>query len=328
MQLIDIIKVGLGDPVRRGSQFFWQCPFHEDHDPSLTIMPDGRRWKCFGCNQSGDAIDWLMKYGGVSFAAAVDQTDQGVPANGIPSPSSPSHPSGTRQRIRPPGWQLKAGRIVEMCANNLQDACGEKPRQWLTDRGLKADTLSRWRIGYNPHGGTLHGLTVDGGIVIPWMRADVIDAINIRREDSTPKYKMVAGSRRRGLYLGDEVRAGRPTLLVEGEFDVLLGWQETGTIVNVATLGSATSRPDTDAIRLLLGSPLILLAYDRDDAGQKADAYWHKFTGRSRSVVFPRGKDLTEFFQLGGDIKSWVVQQLETLNPSSPQHADITPVIT
>lgn len=46
-----------GIPTRRRMA---RCPFHEDHEPSLSCFKgkDGReRWKCHGCNISGDAID-------------------------------------------------------------------------------------------------------------------------------------------------------------------------------------------------------------------------------------------------------------------------------
>jgi len=305
MQLVDVIGVDLGEPIKRGSQLFWQCPFHDDHDPSLTIMPDGRRWKCFGCEKSGDAIDWLMERQGITFREAVNHPGQASSIDGY-SVSSANCVPPSRMRFQIPGWEMKAGQVVEDCVHILHAIDGEKPRQWLVNRGLKTETLIRWQIGYNPRPDRLGGMNVDQGILIPWIDFGMVKAINVRRPDSSPKYKMVTGSRRRGLYLGDAFEIRRPTLLVEGELDALLGWQEVGHLVNVATLGSATSRPDAEAIRLLLGSPVILLVYDHDDAGEKAADYWQKITKRVIHLQVPEGKDLTEFHQAGGDIKAWI----------------------
>lgn len=51
------------------------CPFHTEKTPSLSVkfFPDKNkwRWKCFGgCNDSGDAIDFIMKHKGINYKAA------------------------------------------------------------------------------------------------------------------------------------------------------------------------------------------------------------------------------------------------------------------
>jgi len=110
--------------------------------------------------------------------------------------------------------------------------------------------------------------------------------------------------------LGEEIVPGRPTLLVEGEFDALLGWQTIREIINVATCGSATSKPDRTAILQLITSPLILVAYDADSAGQEGADFWQGATARVHRVPIPSGNDITEFHQRGGDISTWIRGQL------------------
>ena len=44
------------------------CPFHEDHHPSLKL---DRRYYCFGCHATGDAIDFTARLFGVSQKSAV-----------------------------------------------------------------------------------------------------------------------------------------------------------------------------------------------------------------------------------------------------------------
>ena len=51
------LALGLAMPPGRRRSGRCPLPDHVDRDPSFWISPDGRRWKCFGCQRSGDAID-------------------------------------------------------------------------------------------------------------------------------------------------------------------------------------------------------------------------------------------------------------------------------
>lgn len=55
-----------------GKNLMGLCPFHEDHEPSLSIDPGQNLWHCFGCQQGGGVIDWGMRAEGVSFRHAVE----------------------------------------------------------------------------------------------------------------------------------------------------------------------------------------------------------------------------------------------------------------
>jgi DNA primase len=120
----------------------------------------------------------------------------------------------------------------------------------------------------------------------------------------------VGGSQQSGLFLAQEMRPGLPALIVEGEFDALLAWQELHDLVNVVTLGSAAESPDTLTIRSLLGCPLILLCYDNDAAGRMRAEVWRSLTPRARVCCLPHGKDITEFVVGGGDLRGWIESAL------------------
>ena len=45
------------------------CPFHPDKHPSLSVK--GERWKCWGCGEGGDVIDFTAKYHGIDTKAAI-----------------------------------------------------------------------------------------------------------------------------------------------------------------------------------------------------------------------------------------------------------------
>lgn len=57
---------------KAGRDFIGLCPFHEDHDPSLNVVPSKGFWWCPSCKASGDAISWLTRQG-IAWRDAVQQ---------------------------------------------------------------------------------------------------------------------------------------------------------------------------------------------------------------------------------------------------------------
>ena len=56
---------------RSGSSFAASCPFHADRTPSFRVFPDSKRFKCFGCGARGDVFEFLRRFEGKAFPAAV-----------------------------------------------------------------------------------------------------------------------------------------------------------------------------------------------------------------------------------------------------------------
>ena len=56
---------------RNGKSFFGLCPFHDDHNPSLSINPLTNLWQCFGCGTGGDVIRFVELFDQVDFKEAV-----------------------------------------------------------------------------------------------------------------------------------------------------------------------------------------------------------------------------------------------------------------
>jgi DNA primase len=62
-----VLEADLGPPDKKG---MWLCPFHQEDTPSFHVTPDGRRWKCFGCGETGDVIAYVMRRDNVGFVEA------------------------------------------------------------------------------------------------------------------------------------------------------------------------------------------------------------------------------------------------------------------
>lgn len=57
---------------QRGKYFMALCPFHTERTPSFCVSPEKQRFKCFGCAISGDVIDFIIKFKGLSFRDALN----------------------------------------------------------------------------------------------------------------------------------------------------------------------------------------------------------------------------------------------------------------
>ena len=55
---------------------FCKCPFHSERSASFKAYPGQRGYYCFGCNQSGSVIDFVMKFFGLSFVDAIKKINE------------------------------------------------------------------------------------------------------------------------------------------------------------------------------------------------------------------------------------------------------------
>jgi len=60
---------------KQGQQYIALCPFHDEKNPSFKVSPRKQFFYCFGCGESGDVFDFVMKTNGVGFRRAVWMVD-------------------------------------------------------------------------------------------------------------------------------------------------------------------------------------------------------------------------------------------------------------
>ena len=58
---------------KNGKTWFGLCPFHDDHNPSLSVNPSTNLWQCFGCGAGGDVIRFVELFDQVDFKEAVSR---------------------------------------------------------------------------------------------------------------------------------------------------------------------------------------------------------------------------------------------------------------
>ena len=248
---------------------------------------------------------------------------------------------------RDPDWQTVAEDLIVEAEARLWSREGRGALHWLRARGLADDVIYRFRLGFLPESRTTRpvevlrnhererGIYTPRGITLPWVAPGSCYRENIEGQEERPRWvgcnvrrlaqpdvfdplpERVAkcmtfrGSSRGFLYPWPDVlptQGETPMLLVEGEFDALIGVQEVGHLLHVATAGSASVRTLPLATRSALAlTTWIFLAFDHDQAG--VDAVWEwreKYPHKSRRVLLPFADDLNKFFLEGGDIRDWI----------------------
>lgn len=147
----DIVKI-IGDYVRlrkAGAQnFSGLCPFHKEKTPSFSVHAGRQFYHCFGCGQSGDVFSFVQKIENVGFPEAVRTVAQKC---GIPLPkrdfATPEEAAEHRQR----GKLLELHEVATAWfEEQLRSPEGAVAREYLVGRGLSADGMSKFRIGYAP----------------------------------------------------------------------------------------------------------------------------------------------------------------------------------
>ena len=191
-----------------------------------------------------------------------------------PAPVISSHRPEPPDADPPPvAWQIAARWVVDIAEETLWSPQGEHALNYLVERGLSVRSIQAGHLGYMPgihrEWRKIAGLSVPCGITIPWLTnsEELLWAVKVRRSSGSPKYLQIAGGSSGGLYQADRLRGARAALFCEGEFDALLAHQEGEPLVSAVTLGSASNTLNRRWLGDLVRVPILLAAYDRDEAG-------------------------------------------------------------
>ncbi|MCK9189041.1 DNA primase [Acidithiobacillus sp.] len=284
-------------PLKKKGKDFWACcPFHQEKSPSFSVSADKQIYYCFGCHTHGNAIGFLMAHDRLSFPEAVKTLAEEA---GIALPED--SPTAEQEDLRP----LRA--ILERAVALYQSMLSEYPpaQEYLRGRGLGADTIARFELGYAPPAAQFlsqklgtdallrrqllgAGLVSsrDDGSLYDRFRGRVIFPIRDGRGQAVglggrsldghePKY---LNSPESALYHKGRVlyglhqakegvrRAGR-ILLVEGYLDVITLHQAG---IDYAVAASGTALGDSQLEILFRAAAEVLLCFDGDNAGRHA----------------------------------------------------------
>ena len=132
---------------KHGRSYKAICPFHDDSNPSLSISKEKQIFKCFSCNESGNAITFIQKFDKVSFFEAMKRCAE---ICGFKD-----------ERLEKKEIKKKLDPYIETLYNCLNDITafyktslyssesGKKALEYLYNRGLNDDIIRQFDIGYS-----------------------------------------------------------------------------------------------------------------------------------------------------------------------------------
>jgi DNA primase len=155
-QQADIVRV-IGEYVRlkkSGQNFTGLCPFHGEKTPSFAVHPVKQIFHCFGCGKGGDVFTFVMEMEKCPFPEAVRIVAEKC---GIPIPRPKERTPEERKENQQRSALIEMHREAQaFFVKQLETTAeGKAARAYLEDRGLDAETIARFGIGYAPAGGDI-----------------------------------------------------------------------------------------------------------------------------------------------------------------------------
>jgi DNA primase len=142
--IVDVIGAVL--PLKRaGANFVALCPFHKEKTPSFHVNPQRQIFHCFGCHKGGDVFRFVQEYESLTFPEAIRRL-----ADRAKIPLEMHQDPGQVQTRSLKDALLE---MHEQIAQRWQvalanDAAGEIARQYLARRGVSAEAVQLFRLGY------------------------------------------------------------------------------------------------------------------------------------------------------------------------------------
>lgn len=296
VNIVDVVSDYI--PLKQsGRNYFGVCPFHDDHNPSMSVSKEKQMYKCFVCGAAGNVFNFVMDYEKVSYYEAVK-----IVANKIGIDVDIGNIKVEKKK------DSKLYEVYELASkyyqNYLKTSSGKIARNYLSERNIDDELIKQFQIGLSENDGKLTNLLqskkisnediLKSGISIE-KNGKIVDIYNNRimfplwniegqvvgfsgrifEGESTSKYvnTMETEIFKKGDLLynyhnaREFARKEKQIIVVEGFMDVIRLYS-IGIKNVVATMGTAITPNQASLIRKL--SQNIILMFDGDDAGEKA----------------------------------------------------------
>ncbi|MQY11416.1 DNA primase [Streptomyces sp. RB5] len=291
-----------------GGQLKGLCPFHDEKSPSFHVSPAKGFYHCFGCQEGGDTVDFVMKMEHLSFAETIERlaAQAGITLRYEEGGYTPGRQQGERTRL------VEAHRVAaQFYTEQLGGPEAGIGRRFLAERGFDQAAAEHFGVGYSPAGWdhltrflrgkgfsdkelVLSGLSQEGrrGPIdrfrgrLMWPIRDITGEVvgfgarKLRDDDNGPKYLNTPETplyrKSQVLYgidlakkdIGKQSRA----VVVEGYTDVM-ACHLSGVTTAIATCGTAFGGDHVKILRRVLmdnSRSEVVFTFDGDAAGQKA----------------------------------------------------------
>jgi DNA primase len=321
---------------KHGDELLGLCPFHDDQSPSLVINPIKNIWHCLGaCQTGGSVIDWVMKAEGISFRHAVEvlrKDSFSLVAEEAASPQKIVRVSTVRKLDAVIESDIDEQRQLSQVIDYYHTTLKQSPEalEYLTKRGINsAEAIDTFRLGYSnrtlgyhipqknrDEGAEIRGALEKlgiirstghelfrGSIVIPVINEEQCITeiygrkIGDRLRAGTPLHLYLPGPHR-GVWNIPALMASSEIILCESLIDALTFWCAGYRNVTASYGVEGFTEDHMNAFRQY-GIERVLIAYDRDEAGDKAAAALSKTLMAEGidcfRIQFPHNMDANEY---------------------------------
>jgi DNA primase len=305
--IVDVVKRHV--ELKRAGTGSWKglCPFHSEKTPSFTVHEPRQFFHCFGCDEKGDAISFLVK---IEQRPFMDVLTDLAAAAGVDLEVKPLTPAELKARKERESEEERMYRALDLATSFFEDQyaspAGAAARAYVEGRGIGPEVRERFRVGYAP--GRWDGLS--SHLTAKKIPASDLEHLGLCAVNERGRYdffrdrimlpvfdrqKRVVGFGSRlldpdakdrkyvnspesrlfhkkkqlyGLHAALEaIRKSDTIIIVEGNFDVL-ALHQAGIEEAVAPMGTALTAEQIGELRRF-GKP-ITVVFDGDSAGQRA----------------------------------------------------------
>ncbi len=282
-----------------GKNFRAVCPFHKEKTPSLMISPDKQIWHCFGCGSGGDVIKFLMLYENLEFFDALKILAEKAGMNMDILGGRDFKTYDVIYKVMEAAKEFYRTNLYKSdeVKNYLKDRGlkGETVKEFelgvaldepdaisrhLLKKGFSITDIEKAGLVFKTERGTYWD-RFRGRLMFPlYNHVGKVVAFTGRllpgRDDSkTGKYvnspETPIFQKSKILYgfhkTKNDIREARSAILVEGQMDFLMMWQD-GVRNVVATSGTALTPEHLKTLKKLTDD--LVLSFDSDAAGQAA----------------------------------------------------------
>lgn len=287
---------------KKGRNYVALCPFHDDHNPSMSISEDKQIYKCFVCGAGGNVFTFVSNYEKISFLEAVYKVAEytgitlSAPLDKVNAQHVDPHVAALYQLLK---------EMIQYTQYELDTEDGIKAKQYLHKRSLTDEIIKKFQIGYNPYEDSVYQYLhakefsdadmVEAGVanlygskmmdrfsnrvLIPIHDAhgNPVGFTARRLDDRSDEAKYINTAETTIYHKGnllfnyhrvkEQVKNEKRIFLVEGAMDVL-AFEKADIHTALATLGTACTREQLQLLKALHAP--ITICYDGDAAGQNA----------------------------------------------------------
>jgi len=308
-----------------------KCPFHEDDHPSLVITPEKGLWHCMGaCQIGGDVFAWVMKTEGVSFRHAYELLRSRFFVAGADDPIRKKNDIpklGSPFALEMDDDELRTA-YIDYCHEELKNS--PEALAYLGRRGVaNQELVSRFRLGFanrtlglrmpavtRKDGAAIRGRLQNLGLYRSTGHEHFVGSIVVPIFDEEGRVTEIYGRKvterltkglahhlylpgpHRGVWNAEALGESKEVILCEAFLDAASFWCAGFRNVTWSYGTEGFTRDHLDAFKRC-GIERVLIAYDRDEAGDRAASKLaEKLMAEGIScsrIQFPHGMDANEY---------------------------------